>query len=456
MKNTKKRGVTLVEMIMAMVLMAMVGIIVTIIFNTAFSSRELIDREVSIQSDMRNTMQTLNNKIEGATGIFVLDESKYKAVSPTAVGDASSFVGTAGWNYIGLSDDGTKLMVHIYDAKTSKWVSTIVGTSSPYKMTLDLTFTLEVEPGSAASDYQDNRLLKYDLSGKYDKGTSLALDTAIMALNTKQIFSRVAKGKEGIALAYRNDPIIGNTNAAITFVFDVSGSMAWDLEARALSGGATNPNSRMAILKAKAKEMMQLLSEPESVSVNFVTFSTTANYTKDENFTRLTSSNLKKVEEDIDSMGAAGVTNPGDGLRYGLVALKEQPAQNKYVVILSDGRPNRYNVTSSGSFDLSNPLLSKGTTPLHDGNQSYHPRSVDYVRDVAKTWGKASGAKNLYFIGFSGLDDDRAYGQTMTNLINANGIPSQYEEAKNSEQLNATFRKIVDQVIQDLWFVNGP
>lgn len=451
MKKTKKRGVTLVELIMAMVLMAMVGIIVTIIFNTAFSSRELIEREVSIQSDMRNSMQTLNQKVEQATGIFVLDDSKYKPVAPP-VGDetfVTNFVGTAGWNYIGLSDDGTKLMLHTYKAETDGWISTVIGSSSFYKMTLNLTFTLEVEPGSAASDYQDNRLLKYDLSGKYDKGTNLSLDTAIMALNTKQIFSRVAKGKEGIALAYRNDPIIGNTNAAITFVFDISGSMEDNLNGRYV--GATHPDSRLSKLKVEAKKMMQLLTEPESVSVNLVTFSTRANYIKDGSFTRLTSKTLETVEKDIDSMNVAGATNPGDGLRYGLAALKEQAAQNKYVVILSDGLPNRYTITSSGRSDLSSPLSGEKNS-IEGGTNG----SVLYVRDVAKAWGKASGAKNLYFIGFSGVASEKALGQTMTNHINENGLPSQYEDAATPEQLNATFKKIVDQVVQDLWFVNGP
>ena len=83
----------------------------------------------------------------------------------------------------------------------------------------------------------------------------MSIDTAISALNTKQVFSKVAKGKKGIALAYRNDPIEGQMNVAISFVFDKSGSMSWDL-----NGNNTNywgPKSRMSILQDKATIMMR-------------------------------------------------------------------------------------------------------------------------------------------------------------------------------------------------------
>ena len=70
-------------------------------------------------------------------------------------------------------------------------------------MKLDLEFKTE-------GAYQDNRLISYNLTGKYpDTNNKLGIDTAISALNTKQVFSKVAKGKKGIAIAYRTDPIQG-------------------------------------------------------------------------------------------------------------------------------------------------------------------------------------------------------------------------------------------------------
>ena len=51
MKQLRK-GFTLAEMVMAIMLMSMIAVIIGIIFNTMFSSRELIEREASIQAEI--------------------------------------------------------------------------------------------------------------------------------------------------------------------------------------------------------------------------------------------------------------------------------------------------------------------------------------------------------------------------------------------------------------------
>ncbi|WP_049617618.1 hypothetical protein [Streptococcus sp. X13SY08] len=83
---------------------------------------------------------------------------------------------------------------------------------------------------SSDENYQDNRLVNYEVKGQYTNiNKKFALDSASVALNTKQVFSHVSRGKEGVAIAYRNDPIEGQMNTAISFVFDTSGSMGWDI-----------------------------------------------------------------------------------------------------------------------------------------------------------------------------------------------------------------------------------
>lgn len=77
MKQLRK-GFTLVEMIMAILLMSMIAVIIGIIFNTMFSSRELIEREASIQAEMRTSMQYVDRTIGKATSVFILDDSKFK------------------------------------------------------------------------------------------------------------------------------------------------------------------------------------------------------------------------------------------------------------------------------------------------------------------------------------------------------------------------------------------
>ena len=55
MKQLRK-GFTLTEMIIAIILTSMVGLLIGLIFNTMFSGRSLIEREASIQSEMRTSM----------------------------------------------------------------------------------------------------------------------------------------------------------------------------------------------------------------------------------------------------------------------------------------------------------------------------------------------------------------------------------------------------------------
>ena len=62
MKQIQK-GFTLVEMVMAIMLMSMIALIIGVIFNTMFSSRELIEREASIQAEMRTSMQYVDRTV---------------------------------------------------------------------------------------------------------------------------------------------------------------------------------------------------------------------------------------------------------------------------------------------------------------------------------------------------------------------------------------------------------
>ena len=76
MKKIQK-GFTLTEIIIAIILTSMVGLLIGLVFNTMFSGRNIIEREASIQSEMRTSMQYVDRTIGKATSVFVLDESKY-------------------------------------------------------------------------------------------------------------------------------------------------------------------------------------------------------------------------------------------------------------------------------------------------------------------------------------------------------------------------------------------
>ena len=433
MKKIQK-GFTLTEIIIAIILTSMVGLLIGLVFNTMFSGRNIIEREASIQSEMRTSMQYVDRTIGKATSVFVLDESKY----------GKDVRKTEGWNYIGLSPDGKKVKNYIWNKSTKSWDESVLGTNSLYDMQLDLEF-------KADESYQDNRLINYNLTGQYKNSKNkLSIDTAISALNTKQVISKVAKGKKGIALAYRNDPIEGQVNTAVSFVFDTSGSMAYGLWNQKLE--PTDSRTRMNILKTKANLLVDDLKEIGNVSVNLVRFSGDASYIQ-EDFVEL-DKDTDTIKTKIKALPTSWITNPGDGLRYGLVSLQRNPAQLKYVVLLTDGIPNAYTASPDGigKYDLTANFPTNGKQIKADQPVSL---TTEYVGQVAKTFG--SGVKRISVIGFSGNVKEIKDGQKIADQIKTVGkVDSTFVIATNEAALEQTFADIKKQMQQDLWFVSGP
>ena len=469
MKQIQK-GFTLVEMIMAIMLMSMIALIIGVIFNTMFSGRELIEREASIQAEMRTSMQHVDRTIGKATSVFILDDSKYKGSKEGL---------TKEWSYIGLSADGKKVLNYVWDKTKQDWNVSELGTKSLYNMKLDLEFKTD-------GAYQDNRLINYNLTGKYpDSNNKFSIDTAMSALNSKQVFSKVGKGKKGIALAYRNDPIEGQVNVAISFVFDSSGSMERDMKGR-----TTNvvKDRRISILREKAIEMVKELKEIGNVSVNLSGFSHYGFYVQ-KDFSQL-DKGTEQIEKSINSLPTRGVTNPGDGLRYGMVSLQQQHVQLKYVVLLTDGIPNAYIVDPSANYpgnkvwirggdivDYQNPIYNLSTKVDNfqvgylDGakyseqfsrlaydqdssDSAFRAKTIGYAGEVSKKFGKDIRRVNL--IGFSGVKQEVAYGEALTEAIREGVVDAQYVSATDAEELKKTFSDIKKQIQQDLWFVSGP
>ena len=433
MKKIQK-GFTLTEIIIAIILTSMVGLLIGLVFNTMFSGRNIIEREASIQSEMRTSMQYVDRTIGKATSVFVLDESKY----------GKDVRKTEGWNYIGLSPDGKKVINYIWNKTTKRWDESVLGTNSLYDMQLDLEF-------KADESYQDNRLINYNLTGQYKNSKNkLSIDTAISALNTKQVISKVAKGKKGVALAYRNDPIEGQVNTAVSFVFDTSGSMAYGLWNQKLE--PTDSRTRMNILKTKANLLVDDLKEIGNVSVNLVRFSGDASYIQ-EDFVEL-DKDTETIKTKIKALPTSWITNPGDGLRYGLVSLQRNPAQLKYVVLLTDGIPNAYTASPDGigKYDLTANFPTNGKQIKADQPVSL---TTEYVGQVAKTFG--SGVKRISVIGFSGNVKEIKDGQKIADQIKTvGGVDSTFVIATNEAALEQTFADIKKQIQQDLWFVSGP
>ncbi|WP_394404946.1 VWA domain-containing protein [Streptococcus sp. 20-1249] len=447
-----RKGFTLVELMVSIIVMSMVTVTVGIIFQTTFTSKDMVEREAAIQAELRTSMQLVDKTIQNATAVFILDESKY---------DGTDKKLTDGWSYIGLSGDKQQLINYVWNKSTKKWDKRQMGVQSLYDMTMDLHF-------DSVPNYEDNRLVTYDLSGQFkNSNNKFKLETAATALNSKQVFNQVAKGKAGTAIAYRNDPIEGQMNTAISFVFDTSGSMNFEINGKQQY---TNPSQvRLRILKDKAKVMIDELAALGNVSVNLAHFANVGGYLQEEFVDLRTGS--EAVKQKIESMTATGGTNPGDGLRHGMVSLKKNSAQFKYVVILSDGLPNMYTVGKYTSkwpsrrytdafeyanpeFDLSENVGQNAKKDFYFRNSDVLPEAIRYTGEVSRTFSK--GIRRVSMIGFSGVESEKAYGQKLTDSIKNGNVDANYYDASNQEELAKVFSDIKKQIEQDLWFVVGP
>ncbi|MBY5034031.1 VWA domain-containing protein [Streptococcus gallolyticus] len=448
-----KRGFTLVELLISISLIAVVTLVLGVISQTVFASKDLVDKEATIQAEVRTSMQAVDKSVQNATAIFVLDDSKYD-------GDTKNM--KSGWSYIGLTKDKKNLVNFSWNKAKNTWDEVKLGNRHFYDITMDLKF-------SSDDNYQDNRLVNYQVKGQYtNTNKKFALDSASVALNTKQVFSHVSRGKEGVAIAYRNDPIEGQMNTAISFVFDTSGSMGWDINGKNVTHGDP-ANVRMTILKDKAKNMIDELTDLGNVSVNLVQFSTLGGYIQEEFVDLKSGSNT--IKQNIQNMTPEGGTNPGDGLRHAMVSLQKNPAQFKYVVLLTDGVPNIYTVGEyrykqlrpryrdvydyiDPKFDLSNKVGKDSSKDFYYGTGEFLQEAVTYTQKVSKTFGK--GVRRVSMIGFSGVASEKAYGQALTKGIKNDHVDANYYDASNKEELAKVFSDIKKQIEQDLWFVVGP
>ena len=108
----KRKGVTLAELIVSIIVLSLVFIIIVSIFNVFIQGRVLVAKEADLQADLRSTTLNVSNATRKATAIFVVTDEKY---------DGTTAKLTNGWSYIGLSSDGKTLINYRWNKTSKKW-----------------------------------------------------------------------------------------------------------------------------------------------------------------------------------------------------------------------------------------------------------------------------------------------------------------------------------------------
>ncbi|WP_312702229.1 vWA domain-containing protein [Sedimentibacter sp.] len=348
-----RRGITLIELLLAIALISLIIIPVTNFLLLGIRGHAVTIDEFDIQSNTRVVSTKINSIIRDASGVFVLhreDDDKL----------------TDEWNYIMLNEDHTKLLEYVWDSASKKHVA-----KELVKGINDISFDLKFTKNNP-SDV--DKLLQFDLNVMHGDKTK-AITTELEAKNALQVIDR-SYLNVGNTLAYRYDSRLdeaSNAQAVISMVLDTSGSMGSTMSNGTAYDSNSNANyhSRMKKMKAEAVRLVDALSKNANINVSIVPFSSTAN---DPKQMLQISGNLTTIKNSINGFSADGGTNTGDGIRRGYYQIKDFNEDNanknktnkNFMIILVDG------VTTFASVYKVNELVSvptdQGSTYTIDGN----------------------------------------------------------------------------------------
>lgn len=405
MKRVK--GFTLVELIIAISLVALIVTVGTNILIFGMRTQEMTTIQFDMQANVRLMALKVNNAIRDASGVFLLDK-EYPDGS-IALEDYFS----EGWNYMMMNADQTALVEWVWNGTSHVERPVVTAIEG-------VTFDLVYEKYEAA---EVNNLLEYKLVVNSESATKEII-SELESLNTLQVMDRSYGGTPN-TLAYREDSRladVGVAQAAVSFVVDKSGSMGWRMDGSSYTNDSSSNvfyHSRMKILKTEATKMIDGLSNNENVYLSISPFSYTANSAAGDNpnqmmFLKSNLSTFIGTGGIINNLSPNGNTNTGDGMRRGFKSIEafnaleenQDKTTKNFMIILVDGETNRAslyeNITSHTITIDDDPVAHQATIGGVLYNFSYWD---DYYNRFYYT--KASGSGTAY-------RDGRPYAHTVT------------------------------------------
>ena len=342
MKNRK--GITLVELLLAVALISLIIVPVTNFLLLGVKSHAITIDEFNIQSNTRLVSQKINSVIRDASAVFVLHREDDEML-------------TQEWNYIMLNEDHTKLLEYHWN---------------------DSSKTHEV----------------------------IELVTGIYDVNALQVVDRSYLNL-GNALAYRYDSRIGeasNAQAVVSMVLDRSGSMDDNMQGNSTS---TTSAKRITKMKAEAVRLVEALSKNTNINISIIPFSSTANNPGDMLSANKNLSSIKSTINALTASGGTN-TGDAIRRGYYQIKNFNEKEENKnrtnknFMIILVDGvttfaSVNKVNEIVSTPIDQGNNYTIDGYTYgrhstqynsiyfYYDAGDTYNDGNYDYTKYGSKT-----------------------------------------------------------------------
>ncbi|MBP7401817.1 MAG: VWA domain-containing protein [Clostridia bacterium] len=438
-----KRGFTLVEVIVAATLLTSVLSLAFSMLLTGIRAQKTGNEEASLQTSARIVSETVNQVVRYSSAVFTIPVSSFREDNLTD-----------NWDYIGLSDDGTEIVRYTYNG-TDHVKDTLV--SAIDGITYRLQFVKEDKDNG-------NKLLRFTIETIKDGVSSgrITIDTQLGALNSLQIIDRSTFDDPATAVAYRDDSRPMAMVGAISMVFDTSGSMKEDVYGR----DTWNPSlEKINILKDEACALVDGFAREDNVYLSIVPFSTSANGSYSFTSAKIGASSIKNQINDFDAIGG---TNTGDGMRrayYTIKSYNEQPGlavtPKNYLIILVDGETTYASgrsdwwhgttyITDDGNISTSNDLLGNGSS-TSELVKEYDRRIAQMIASYTSTFG--NGIK-VYLISFS--RETSLYNHVRSIGTYAGADAADVFAYRDDRDLGAIFETIRQDILSDLWVVNGP
>jgi prepilin-type N-terminal cleavage/methylation domain-containing protein len=483
MKNRK--GVTLLELILAL---ALISIIITIgmnIFLIGNKAQKASITEADVQANTRLVSEQINNITRFATKTHTIPRSSFQYSNDGFRDPNTSYVGITKEGHVVIDEPGEPSQPRKvqYLAKKQEGID--------YEIVFDKVLD--------ADGNEMDKLLSFSIVGKRNGKIVNEIVSKVDVLNSINIEYLGTPSDPAVAIAYSmvvpgsQEWIEMSPDAYIALVLDKSGSMAWDMDGKSTS---INNNKRIEILKQKALKMIDRLAALDfNIYVSIVPFSDNANNPND--FKNLQDADeLNEVKAIINNLNANGATNTGDGIRRAYYQLKNKADSlissgqiddysdiTQHMMILVDGETNTetrkitarswfivWYVTSehityeNGNTNNSIVVGNKRTVSVDENDNDY----VDFIgNNLIKPYkynheGLDKQAINTFVIGFSNLAKDHNSLQDIGNSVlgkqfeHSDGTMKPYVLATSADELDFAFEQFEYEVENSLWVITRP
>ena len=484
-----RKGFTLIELSIVVVFIGLVFLIGANMFKLSARSLEMGNREFGLQTNVRVAAQTALSKVRYSTAIFTIPQSSFNGTNLERR-----------WDYFGIEETtlngkpASQIVQYTWNEALGKHKQAII-VEPRENITYSLVFSKDITVSAVSSDNSEiyeNNLLNFKIVGYLNADFSnpyITIDGGTLASNSLQVVDYGTDLDNATAIAYRSDERPSTFVGHIAIILDCSGSMAWDMEGNWPDTIEFSGLSRIDTLKVAAKSLLNQLAAHNNISVSLVPFSNSANDPQPFVSTKLENASLISQ---IDLLSPFGGTNTGDAIRRAYWQLRNETVPpgaiaKNYLIVLVDGDTtycsinqytmedyDLYRLPSASDYfwgdgniandyfglyfdeDASEPLgyLFESVCPVQviGTGSTFKPYTSGYV-EYCGAYFKGTDFAKPYFISLS-----RSVSQAgINNVVDSLGIQlSNYFMADDLASLNTAFTSIMNDIVNELWHLNGP